>query len=1252
MPPISATDALISNTTVHREVAFIDASVTSWQTLVDAHRRHVNPIWIAPVSGITKATPILKRSKSKQSSFFIAGLQCAQRRMWGVMAAVAGLLTASCLHTSAAELPVTARHTAPTLAQAKQRADGIAVPFEVNQGQFAAEVAFGARTFAGTLFITRDGTIVHALTGRSADGVPRSATIPGPTTAPQRGPGWSLVEKLDGALPLAPSGQNSGTVRVNRFQGSDPTQWHKDIATFSSVDLGQAWPGIGVSLAAHGSNVEKLFTVAPGADPDHIRLSIDGTDGLRLAPDGALIAGTGHGDVAFTAPIAFQHDSAGTRVKVPVHYALLADRRGYRFEVGDYDRTRPLVIDPLLQATYLGGSAADEAFAIALDADGNILVGGFTASSTFPGTTGGLQSTLAGSTDGFVSKFSSNLTTLLQTTYLGGSSDDQIRSMRVDAAGNIYVGGNTSSTDFPSTVGGLQPAKAGGVDAFIAKLSGNMATLQQATYLGGGGDESDGGLVSMAFDAGGNLLVAGTTQSGDFPGRTGGGRPNHAGARDAYISRVTSDLTTLLQSTYYGGSGLDFASVIAVDGNGKVLITGVHNSTNLPMPGGGAQVTNGGTYDGYIARFSADLTTLEQATYFGGNGDENTAALALDSAGHVFIAGYTASTNLAAGGSAQSAGGGSVDVFVARLSADLSAVQKVTYYGGNGFDLASTMVIDAAGNVIVAGTNESSNLPGTASGYQSVYSNNSDGFIAKFNNDLTVLTQATYFGGSGREDIRAILIDGGGNYVIAGTTASNNLTGTTGGAQPVFGGGATDAFVARFTANLLAAPIVSNVSPTTGPATGSTSVVITGTNLTGATAVSFGGSAAASFTVNSATQITATTPAHVAGAVNLAVTTAGGTATSVGAFSYAFSGQSISFGTAPSVIVGGTGTVSTTGGASGNARVYASTTVAACTVNSSTGVVTGVIAGTNNCTITANQAGNASYSAAPQASQSFGIGAAPVVAPPPTPSIALLPVTIAGMSALPAILNMADVAGPDFMAALVGILSNTQGQPLQFVEQNANGTVILRGFNGGNLAFIPYGLQTGDNRADGIYPVGNGQYQVVRNGQQITMAPTLVSLNQLTALLPGIVASQAGNGVITATLNGVTYVVQAGAGVQLDPASGAAQLVVGADGLLHFIDAQGNNQVLYPALSEPGALRNILRGLDLGSTLSIQLDGTAVIVLNGQRYTLVPDLTLLAVPAERAGQDWWQESATRYRVTNVETFPWRVWSQGFTVRPQ
>jgi hypothetical protein len=249
---------------------------------------------------------------------------------------------------------------------------------------------------------------------------------------------------------------------------------------------------------------------------------------------------------------------------------------------------------------------------------------------------------------------------------------------------------------------------------------------------------------------------------------------------------------------------------------------------------------------------------------------------------------------------------------------------------------------------------------------------------------------------------------------------------------------------------------------------------------------------------------------------------------------------------------------------------------------------------------------------------------------------------------LPAIVNLNGGDGPSFTSNLVGLLSTALGMPLRFVEQNAQGAVTLSGFNGGLLSIMPYNFQTGDSRANGVYPVGNGQYQAVANGQSLVIAAAVVHLDQLTALLPGISAKVGDNGVITAILNGAVYVVLPGVGVGLEAATGTSRLVQGGDGVLRFIDALGNSQVLNPAFGEPATLRSILQGLDPSATLNIQLDGTAFIKLNGKAYTLMPDMTLGGVPSDHAGQAWWQESATRYRWLNLQT-PGA--SQGFTVRP-
>lgn len=268
---------------------------------------------------------------------------------------------------------------------------------------------------------------------------------------------------------------------------------------------------------------------------------------------------------------------------------------------------------------------------------------------------------------------------------------------------------------------------------------------------------------------------------------------------------------------------------------------------------------------------------------------------------------------------------------------------------------------------------------------------------------------------------------------------------------------------------------------------------------------------------------------------------------------------------------------------------------------------------------------------------------------PSDPVIPLLTIGAAcGLQEWPQIVDLSGGEGPAVVAALVNSLTNALGMPLRFADQSACGTVTLTGFNGGKLAFVPLAFQSGDTRADGIYSVGDGQYKVVRSGKSLVIAPAVVHLEQLAALVPGVVASQGDNGVIVASYNGVTYVVQPGVAVQLDDPKGGTRLIVGGDGLLHFMDAAGNNQVLYPAFAQPATVRGILQGMDPSATLNIDLNGSATITFQGQRYALVPDLTLGNIPSGRAGQPWWQESATRYRLVNVQPVGS---TQGFTVLP-
>ncbi|MGH9367523.1 MAG: hypothetical protein ACRD3M_07600, partial [Thermoanaerobaculia bacterium] len=236
----------------------------------------------------------------------------------------------------------------------RERLSAVHIPFIANSGQTDPAVAYYAPTFAGTVFVTRDGRIVYSLPGGKA-----SASA---GRSPGRTGGWSLTETVVGGR-ARPSGGDRASTRVSYFLGNDPARWRSGLETFEGVSLGEVWPGIELELRAHGKNLEKLFTVQPGADPSRIRMSVAGARLLRTDQAGALIASTAPGDVTFTPPAAYQQRD-GTRREIQVAYEVRG--RDYGFRLGGYDSTLPVVIDPLLQATYLGGSSYDIAQTLAI----------------------------------------------------------------------------------------------------------------------------------------------------------------------------------------------------------------------------------------------------------------------------------------------------------------------------------------------------------------------------------------------------------------------------------------------------------------------------------------------------------------------------------------------------------------------------------------------------------------------------------------------------------------------------------------------------------------------------------------------------------------------------------------------------------------------------------------------------------------------------------------------------------------------
>ena len=460
--------------------------------------------------------------------------------------------------------------------------------------------------------------------------------------------GLSLKEQLVGGKVDKIRGEGKAPTRVSYFRGKDQSKWKSDIPTYDLVSLGEVYKGIELKLRAYGNNVEKLFFVRPEGDPLSIRVKTEGAKNIKVNKEGELELETDLGVVKFTMPVAYQKEN-GKKKFIEVAYAVKGNE--YTFTVGDYDRTKELVIDPLLASTFLGGSGNDWVNSISIDSSGNVYVAGETYSSDFPITTGAYDNTFSGCVyDAFVSKLNSNLTQLLASTFLSGSCWSWASCISVDSSGNVYVAGGTiAADDFPITSGAYQETMHGAGDAFVSKLNSDLTQLLASTFLGG--SESDGA-SSISIDSSGNDYVAGGTGSSDFPVTTG---TAHGGSEDAFVAKLNSDLAQLLASTFLGGYSGDRAGSISTDSSGNVYVAGKTYSSDFPTTDGAYDTTHNGGDDVFVSALDGNLQNLLASTFLGGSGGEGYShyvfypyvgsPMTIDSSGHVYVAGWTSSSD-------------------------------------------------------------------------------------------------------------------------------------------------------------------------------------------------------------------------------------------------------------------------------------------------------------------------------------------------------------------------------------------------------------------------------------------------------------------------------------------------------------------------------------------------------------------------------------------------------------------------------
>jgi hypothetical protein len=693
-------------------------------------------------------------------------------------------------------------------AGANPQAVDVSVPFIANAGQQPANVRFQASTFAGGAFVMDDGALTYTFS-KPAAARGESAVV-------------ALVrESFVGGRAVPRPGEKSPT-NVSFLQG-EVAHHHAQVATYSNVRLGEVFPGVDVQLRATGRNVEKIFTIAPGRDPSAIRVAIGGARRLEVAGDGALIVGTELGDVSFTPPVAFQK-IGDKEVPVKVAYALDAAGHRYGFTLGDYDASLPLVIDPLLQTTFLGGNGNDTLTAIVLHpSSGEVYVFGETGSNNLscvtpatPGCGNGAQNGPPGNTDCFVSRLNASLTSLLQTTYFGGNLLDRCNALAIAPDGlSVYIAGSTYSKTPPVGGGAQSTHTALAETGYVARLTANLQSLLAFSYYGGPTAEA---VAALAVHPGtGDVFIggAGLSSTGLLGINAGSFDQTLSGPLDGFLARFTPNLNSVVQATYLGGSSdRDYVTAIAFHPiNGDLYVAGSTSSADFPNTTKGA-VPFSGIGAAYIARMSPDLGTLRQATFFGGtDATSGTSGLAMalhPATGDVYLGGSTTAAALhGVSSGAQSVHAGNPnfeDGFVARFDATLTTLFRSTFIGGTAIDEVGSLAIHpVSGEIIAAGYTSSSDLPGISNSVQGTLSGPSDGYVARFSPNLFRLVTTTYFGGTAEDSINDIAISPvSGNVYVAGYAMSATLAGTTNAPQPAHAADTSqnDGFIAMMSGDL------------------------------------------------------------------------------------------------------------------------------------------------------------------------------------------------------------------------------------------------------------------------------------------------------------------------------------------------------------------------------------------------------------------------------------------------------------------
>ncbi len=654
--------------------------------------------------------------------------------------------------------------------------------FIQNMGQIESnEIQFYSR--GGNIFFTPDGVLYRfsemELIDEDASGHdPYKGYM---KETPSEYQEWGVVLKYSfiGSNNVIPEGRDQCTWNTNYFKGSDPEKWYTEVPNYKEIVYPELWNGIDLVYRLKEGSIKYDLIIHPGADPSDIRIQVDGANGLSINPQGDLVIGTEYWDIIDSGLISHYGDGLGELI--PCRFELLNECE-YKVSLGTFDRSRNVVIDPIINySTFIGGPSLEYGYGIAIDTSGNAYITGYTLDGTtdYPTTPGAFNTTHNGGSDLFVTKLNSAGSSLVYSTFIGGSTADYGRSIAIDTSGNAYITGNTEDgeIDYPTTLGAYDTTHNGGSDVFITKLNPSGSSLVYSTFIGGPTDERGYGI---AIDSSGNAYVTGTTYDTwgyptHFPTTLVAYDTTHNGDYDVFVTKLNSTGSSLVYSTFIGGSSRESGRGIVIDTNENAYITGytLDGTTGYPTTAGAFNTTHNGGSDVFVTKLNSAGSSLVYSTFIGGSTDDSGNGIAIDTSENAYITGNTEDGEIdfpTTLGAYDTTHNGRNDVFVTKLNSTGSSLGYSTLIGGSDYDYGYGIAIDPSGNAYITGyTGDGQpNFPTTIGAYETEHNGYFDVFVTRLNSIGSSLVYSTFIGSPSGDYGYNIAIDTSGNGYITG----------------------------------------------------------------------------------------------------------------------------------------------------------------------------------------------------------------------------------------------------------------------------------------------------------------------------------------------------------------------------------------------------------------------------------------------------------------------------------------------------